>query len=205
MSKAATVVVTNKYQRGLMMNQASNMRRNLVALSSLSMALTLLVLCSLFAMPVQAYCVKLSPSPSNVTLSPGGSASVTITVSTVVNFDYGTETFSATGLPQGVSSAFSPSTMAYSGSGGYYGGGSGGYSGTSTLTLTADKSTPAGTYTVTLHLVGNGPDSGEGNTATITVAVGSVPVPEFPLTTTAVLIATFVAMSFVLIVFKRRK
>jgi hypothetical protein len=180
-----------------------DMKRNIVAMSSFSLALVVLVLSLLFATPVQAFCVKLSPSPANVTLAPGASASVTITVSTAVNFNYGTETFSATGLPQGVTAAFSPSTIAYSGSSGYYGSGGSGYSGSSTLTLTADSNATAGTFPVTLHLVGNGPDSGEGNTATITVAVSSVPVPEFPMTTTAILVATFIAMSFVLIVFKK--
>jgi hypothetical protein len=182
-----------------------DLKRNLIAISSVSTALIVLVLSLSFAAPVQAFCVTLSPSPTNVSLAPGQSATVTISVSTAVNFDYGTETFSATGLPQDVTTAFAPSTIDYTGGGGGgYGGGSGGYSGTSTLTLTASNMVAPGSYQVTLHLVGNGPDSGQGNVATITLVV-SQPTPEFPAVPAAILVALLMTLSFAMISFKKRK
>jgi uncharacterized membrane protein len=161
----------------------------------LSSALLVLVVSLSFAMPVQAFCVSLTPSSNTVNIDPGGQATVQVSVSTTVNFDYGTETFSLTGAPQGVSGTFNPSTIPYSG----------GYSGMSTLTLTADNITQAGTYSVTIHLIGNGPDSGQGNTASISLAVSSTPVPEFPMTTASILVAILIPMTLALVATKRRK
>jgi uncharacterized membrane protein len=134
----------------------------------LTAALLVLFVSLSLAAPVQAFCVTLTPSSSTVNIDPGGQATVQISVATAVNFDYGTESFSLTGAPQGVSGSFNPSTIPYNG----------GYSGTATLTLSADNSTQAGSYSVTIHLIGNGPDSGQGNTASISLAVSSTPVPE---------------------------
>ncbi len=112
---------------------------------------------------VQAFCVKLDPNPKTIIVKPGESVNVTIGVSTAVNIDYGTEVFKATGLPLYTDVKFTPSTIPYKN----------GYQGTAYLTIKTSQNTPEGTYQVTIHLIGSGPDSGEGNTATITLIVSS--------------------------------
>jgi uncharacterized membrane protein len=170
------------------------MRSRFVVVPSIITTLIVLVLSLSFAAPVQGFCVALLPSPGTVTLSPGQTTTVSIGITTTVNFDYGTETFSATGLPQQVTATFSPSTIPYNN----------GYSGTSTLTLNAGSDAPVDTYIVTLHLVGNGPDSGAGNTATITVVV-SQPTPEFPAVPLAVLVTAIMTLAFAMISVSKRK
>jgi uncharacterized membrane protein len=113
--------------------------------------------------PAQAFCVKLDPNPKTITIKPGESVNITISISTALNIDYGTEVFKATGLPLNTEYAFSPSTIPYQN----------GYQGTAYLTIKTSQNTPEGTYQVTIHLIGSGPDSGEGNTATITLIITS--------------------------------
>lgn len=76
---------------------------------------------------------SLSASPSSVTILQGTSGTSTITVTPVGGFS-GNVTLSASGLPSGVTSAFSPNPTAT----------------TSTLTLTASATAATGTSTVTI-------------------------------------------------------
>jgi subtilase family serine protease len=75
----------------------------------------------------------LSASPSSVSVTQGSSATSTITVTDVGGFS-GSVTLSASGLPSGVTAAFSPNPT----------------SGTSTLTLSATSTAATGTVTVTI-------------------------------------------------------
>ena len=75
----------------------------------------------------------LSASPSSVTVTQGSTGSSTITVSPLNGFT-GSVTLSASGLPSGVTAAFSPNPTTT----------------TSTLTLTANPTATTGTVTVTL-------------------------------------------------------
>ena len=99
---------------------------------------------------------SLSLSPTSVTVQQGSSATDAVLVAGVNGFS-GTVTFSATGLPSGVSAGFNPASVAGAGS--------------STLTLTAGSTAATGTYTVTVtgtsgSLVHSAPLS-------LTVATGS--------------------------------
>ncbi|MGC8948245.1 MAG: hypothetical protein ACP5OK_02770 [Thermoprotei archaeon] len=135
--------------------------------------LTLLLLSQILilsAISVQAFCAKLDPNPATITIEPGESANITISVSTTLNINYGTEKFSATGLPPNTNASFSPSEIPYNN----------GYQGTAHLIIKTSSNTPRGTYTVTIHLVGSGPDSFPGNTATITLIVGAPSSPTSP-------------------------
>jgi len=92
-------------------------------------------------------------NPTTLTVSPGASATSTITAtrqSTLTTLP----TFSASGLPTGVTASFSPTTATSTGS-------------TATLTLTAASSAPAATATVTV----TGMLSGIRATATISLTV----------------------------------
>jgi kumamolisin len=75
----------------------------------------------------------LSASPSSVTITQGGNGTSTITVTDVGGFA-GSVTLNATGLPSGVTAAFSPNPT----------------TSTSTLTLTASATAATGTVTVTI-------------------------------------------------------
>jgi subtilase family serine protease len=103
----------------------------------------------------------LAASPASVTLAPGGSAPSTITVTPLNGFT-GTVTFLVSGLPTGVTAAFSPTAATK----------------TSTLTFSASSSAAAGTSTVTV--------SGASGTATnkTTVALTVTPPPGFALSAT---------------------
>jgi len=82
---------------------------------------------------------SIAASPTSVTVAQGASGSSTITITSTGGFSSAT-TLSATGLPSGVTAAFStnPVTPAANGSA------------TSTLTLTASSSAAVGTATVTI-------------------------------------------------------
>lgn len=76
---------------------------------------------------------SINPTYQNVT--PGGSASYTVTVTAIDGFA-GTVQFSASGLPAGATASFNPPTVTGSGS--------------TTATITTSSSTPNGSYTITL-------------------------------------------------------
>jgi hypothetical protein len=75
-------------------------------------------------------------NPTSLTVSPGSSATSTIGATTQTGFT-GLPTFTASGLPSGVTASFSPTTATGSGS-------------TATLTLTAASTAPAASATVTV-------------------------------------------------------
>jgi len=85
----------------------------------------------------------ISKAPATVTVPQGSSGIVTVTTGVSGGFSSAVS-LSATGLPPGASYGFSPATLAAPGSG------------SSTLTLTAGASTPAGTYPVTVTATGGG-------------------------------------------------
>jgi glucuronoarabinoxylan endo-1,4-beta-xylanase len=95
---------------------------------------------------------SLTPSPSSVSLKQSGTVTDTITVTDTGGFT-GSVTFTATGLPSGVTAAFSPTSSATS----------------SVLTLTASSTATQGAFTVTI--------AGTSGTTTastpITLTVGS--------------------------------
>jgi Calcineurin-like phosphoesterase/Purple acid Phosphatase, N-terminal domain len=97
---------------------------------------------------------SLSASPSSATVTPGGSASFSVSTS-VSSGAAQTVTLSASGLPAGVSAAFNPVSVTAGG--------------TSALTLTTSASTPGGSYVVTV--------TGTGTTATHTTTVTLVVSP----------------------------
>ncbi len=76
---------------------------------------------------------KLSAAPATLSMAQGASGNSTITVSPVNGFT-GTVALAASGLPAGVTAAFSPAST----------------TGTSTLTLTASSTATAGTSTITV-------------------------------------------------------
>jgi len=86
--------------------------------------------------PAQAFCVRLDPNPKTLTIKPGESVNITISISTALNIDYGTEVFKATGLPPNTDALFSPSTIPYQN----------GYQGTAYLIIKTSPNTPEGTY-----------------------------------------------------------
>ena len=78
---------------------------------------------------------SLSATPSSRTITPGGSASYTGTITAGTGFT-GTVDFSVSGLPSGASASFSPASVTPSG--------------TTTLGVTTTTATPAGTYPLTI-------------------------------------------------------
>ena len=114
----------------------------------------------------------LKPSATTLTVAPGASGADTITVTDIVPFT-GIVAFAATGMPTGVTAAFSPTSSATS----------------SVLTLTVASSTVAGNYTITvtgtsgslaavttsftLTVTGTGGYTLKPSAATLTVAPGA--------------------------------
>ena len=92
----------------------------------------------------------LSASPNNLTITQGASGASTITVSPQSGFN-GNVSFSASGLPSGVTASFSPTSSAS----------------TSTLTLTASSTAAIGTATVTVK----GTSGILSNTTTVSLTV----------------------------------
>ena len=78
----------------------------------------------------------ISATPGSQTVTPGNSASYTVTVAPTNGFT-GTVSLSATNLPSGANASFNPASIS-------------GGSGSSTLTVTTASTTPAGTYTLTV-------------------------------------------------------
>jgi subtilase family serine protease len=99
---------------------------------------------------------SVSVTPSSQTVTPGNSASYTITVASLGGFS-GTVNLSASGLPSGASASFSPASVSGSGS--------------PSLTVTTSTTTPAGTYTVTI----TGTSGTLTHTATVTLIVATPP------------------------------
>ncbi len=98
----------------------------------------------------------LSASPSSVSITQGGSGTSTITVSPQNGFSGGVS-FSASGLPSGVSASFSPSSTTT----------------TSTLTLAVSSAATAGAVTATI----TGTSGGLTHTTAITLTVTPPPLP----------------------------
>ncbi len=94
----------------------------------------------------------LTPSPNTVSITQGGSATSTITITPLNGFT-GTVTLSASGLPSGVTAGFSPNPA----------------TATSTLTLTASSTAATGTVTVTI----TGTSGSLTNTTTLSLTVNA--------------------------------
>jgi uncharacterized membrane protein len=100
--------------------------------------------------PVAGY--SLSASPSSVSVVQGSSGTSTITVAVTGGFDSAVS-FSASGMPTGVTAGFSPTSVTGAGS--------------STLTLTVGSTTAAGTYPITI--TGTSGSTTETTTVSLTV------------------------------------
>jgi hypothetical protein len=103
---------------------------------------------------------SLSASPASATVTAGGSAAYTVTV-TPANGYADDVTLSAAGLPPGASASFSPNPA----------------SGTSTMTVTTTGATPAGTSTITV----TGTDGSLTHTTSVQLVVQ---VPDFAIAAT---------------------
>ena len=103
----------------------------------------------------------LSASPSSVTIAQGGSGTSTITVTDLGGFS-GSVTLAASGLPSGVTAAFSPNPT----------------TSTSTLTLTASATATTGTATVTI----TGTSGSLTATTTVSLTVNAAGTPNFTVT-----------------------
>jgi pseudomonalisin len=102
-------------------------------------------------------------APTTVTAAQGSSGTATITATVTGGFNTAVA-LTASGVPTGVTATFSPTSIAAPGSG------------STTLTLSAGASTPAGTYSITV----TGTGGGIAHTATISFTVTAV--PDFTLT-----------------------
>jgi subtilase family serine protease len=100
----------------------------------------------------------LSDSPSSLTITQGGNGTSTITVNDVNGFN-GSVTLAASGLPSGVTAAFSPNPT----------------TGTSTLTLTASATAATGTVTVTI----TGTSGSLNASTTLALTVNATASPNF--------------------------
>ena len=97
-----------------------------------------------------------SASPTTVSVAQGGTK--TTTISTTVSGGFNSAiSLSATGLPAGVTAAFSPASIAAPGSG------------SSTLTFTAGSTATTGTFTVTINASGGGVS----HSTTVSLTVGT--------------------------------
>src|SRR5262245_7312198 len=104
--------------------------------------------------PAQTPAFSLSASPTTVSVAQGGTK--TTTISTTVSGGFNSAiSLSATGLPAGVTAAFSPASIAAPGSG------------SSTLTFTASSTATIGSSTVTITASGGGIS----HTATVSLSV----------------------------------
>ena len=103
-------------------------------------------------------------SPSSVTINQGSNGTSTITITSLNGFNAAT-TLSASGLPSGVTAAFSTNPVTPPANG----------SATSTLTLTASSSATTGTATVTI----TGTSGSTTHTTTINLTVNTAAQPNF--------------------------
>src|SRR5258706_741025 len=113
----------------------------------------------IFAVGAGAASFTVSASPSSVNVQQGSTATSTITVTSQNGFNSAT-TLSASGLPSGVTAAFSPNPVTPPANG----------SATSTLTFTASASVPTGTSTITV----TGTSGSLTASTTISLTVGTV-------------------------------
>ncbi len=107
---------------------------------------------------------SVAASPTSVTVTQGSSGTSTITVTSLNGFTSAT-TLSASGLPSGVTAAFSPNPVTPPANG----------SATSTLTLTASSTATTGTATVTI----TGTSGTTTHTTSITLTVNAAATPNF--------------------------
>ncbi len=105
---------------------------------------------------------SVSASPTTVSMNQGASASTNVTVASVNGFSAATS-LTATGLPTGLTAAFSPTPVTPLA----------GSTATSVLTLTASSAIAAGTYTVTVNGTSGSLSHGTPVNVTITVAGGT--------------------------------
>jgi len=108
---------------------------------------------------------SLSATAASVTDGSTGTSTVT---ETVTGGFYSAVTLTASGLPTGVTAAFSPTSITGAG--------------TATLTFTAASSATAGSYTITVK---GTPASGTSETTTLTLTVSAASTPSFSLSATA--------------------
>ena len=108
---------------------------------------------------------SLSATAASVTDGSTGTSTVT---ETVTGGFYSAVTLTASGLPTGVTAAFSPTSITGAG--------------TATLTFTAASSATAGSYTITVK---GTPASGTAETTTLTLTVSAASPPSFSLSATA--------------------
>src|SRR5205807_489655 len=101
---------------------------------------------------------SLSASPASRSITAGSSGSYTVSVAVVGGFG-GAVSLSLSGLPAGATASFSPLTVTGAGS--------------STLTVSSARTTPPGTYTLTITAVSGGTT----RSTTVVFAVG--PAPDF--------------------------
>jgi hypothetical protein len=102
---------------------------------------------------------SLSASPASKTVSPGGNAGYSVTVTPGTGFA-GSVSFSVAGLPTGASASFNPASITSSGS--------------STLTVVTASSTPVGSYPLTI----TGASGTLSHAAGVTLNVGTPPPPS---------------------------
>jgi kumamolisin len=108
---------------------------------------------------------SLSATAASVTAGSTGTSTITETVTGGFS---SAVTLSASGMPTGVTAAFSPTSITGAG--------------TSTLTFTASSTAAAGSYTIT---VTGTPASGTAETTTLTLTVSAASTPSFSLSATA--------------------
>lgn len=106
---------------------------------------------------------SLSASPASLTVNQGSSGTSTITITRLNGFA-GAVSFTASGLPSGVTASFNPATTTTSGT-------------SSVLTLTASSTATAGTSTVTV----TGTSGSITETASVALTVSSTGTPDFSL------------------------
>jgi hypothetical protein len=120
---------------------------------------------SLSVTPQAAF--TLSAAASKLSLTPGQSATDALTMTPVGGFT-GTATFSASGLPAGVTASFTPTSSATA----------------TSLAIATSTSAPAGTYpiTITASVAGTGSSNPFTETTTVTLLIGASTTPSFTLT-----------------------
>ena len=123
-----------------------------------SAALTLVV-----AQPAPDFTI--TPQSQTLGVQAGASATLEIAIAAINGFA-GSVTFNVSGLPTGATTNFNPASVPGSGS--------------TTLTVAADSSTPVGQFPLTITASGNGPDGAIAHTAAVVLTVATVAgTPDF--------------------------
>jgi kumamolisin len=115
----------------------------------------------------------ISASPSSASVQQGNNGTFTITTAVLNGFD-SSVSLSASGMPAGVTAAFSPATIAAPGSG------------TSTLTLMVAATTATGTYSITVTGTGGGVTQTTSILLTITAPLPAFKISAMPTSLTVV-------------------